>query len=130
MATINDLQIINGKAWLFNDNRYQCDFTNIKGEWVHGLNVCDINYPVLVLSTNNPNERYLRRFLPTLSGAKRVYHKMYTDYDTDPYGRKVARGSISYDIWDLRSLFNVTKDISEFLDYEDNQRMKSLNDKD
>lgn len=62
-----------------------------------------------------------------LQGAKRVFHKVYDDYDTDPYGNKVKRGTISYDIWDLRSLFNVTKDITEFLYYEDNERLKSLN---
>ena len=132
MATINDLQIINGGkwqgnyAWLFNDKKYNTDTICINGEWVRGLKICDPNYPVIVLSTNNVNERYLRRFLPTLKGAKRVYHKEYTDYDTDPYGNKVARGTISYDIWDLRSLFNVTEDISKFLDYEDNERLKSL----
>lgn len=133
MATIKDLQVINGGkwngtyAWLFNDNKFQCDSININGEWKRGLKICEPTYPVLVLSTNNPNERYLRQFLPTLQGANRVFHKEYTDYDTDPYGNKVKCGTISYDIWDLRSLFNVTKDITEFLDYEDNERLKSLN---
>lgn len=133
MATIKDLQIIdggkwNGKyAWLLNDKRYTSSSIYLDGKWVNGLKVCNPDYPVVVLSTNNVDERELRRFLPSLQGAKRVYHKEFPDYDTDPYGRRVQRGTRSYDIWDLRDLFGVTKDITEFLDYEDNERIKSLN---
>lgn len=132
MATIKDLKVIDGGkwngtyAWLFGDGSFQNDSIYMNGEWVHGMKVCQPNYPVLVLSNNNEDERNLRRFLPTLEGARRVYHKVVKDYGTDPYGNKVERGTISYEIWDLRSLFNVKEDISEFLGYEDNERLQYL----
>lgn len=131
MATRNDLQIIDGGrwsgtyAWLFNDKRYQIDNIYINNKWVSGLRVCDPKRPVIVLSTNNTNERYLREFLPALKGAKRVFHKVCNNYDEDPYGRKIKCGTYSYEIWDLRSLFDCTKDITDFLNYEEREMLKN-----
>lgn len=131
MATRNDLQIIDGGrwsgtyAWLFNDKRYQIDNIYINNKWVSGLRVCDPKRPVIVLSTNNINEIYLREFLPTLKGAKQVFHKVCGNYDEDPYGRKIKCGTYSYEIWDLRSLFDCTKDITDFLNYEEREMLKN-----
>lgn len=130
MATRDDLQIIDGGRWngtyacLFNDKRYQIDSIYNGNKWVYGLRVCDPKRPVIVLSTNNTNERYLREFLPTLKGAKQVFYKVCDNYDEDPYGRKIKCGTYSYEIWDLRSLFDCTKDITEFLNYEERELLK------
>ena len=121
MAVRDDLQIIDGGrwngtyAWLLNDKRYKIDSIYNGNKWVYGLRVCDPKRPVIVLSTNNTNERYLREFLPRLKGAKRVFHKVCDNYDEDPYGRKIKCGTYSYEIWDLRSLLTAQRILLNFL---------------
>lgn len=113
--TIKDLVNIDDKLFLMDNST--CELHYINGKWVNCHYVCSVKYPVIELSTNNSNEMYLRALYRKLKGAKCVYRNTYTNYDEDPYGRKVARGSIEHQIWDLRELVGSEEPLDELLDY-------------
>lgn len=114
--TMDDFVNVNGKLFLMDNTTTETHYIN--GKWEQCHLICSLRYPVVELSTNNSDERYLRKLFPKLKGAKRIYRKTRTDYDEDPYGRKVQRGTISDEIWDLRAFVGNNEPLGKYLDYE------------
>lgn len=85
---------------------------------IAGLGLC---YPIVHISTNNPYEVRLRKTLPTIKGAKRLYHKERADYIDDPYGRPYRVGTRVEEIWDMRGCRAEWSDLKlwECLTYEE-----------
>ena len=71
--------------------------------------------PVVWLTTNNVDERYLRSILPKFADARLLYQWEKKDVDLDPNGRPVVRGAIRCQIWDLRKVFGITTPLVELL---------------
>ena len=69
--------------------------------------LCDKEEPYVYLTTNNYGEMKLRRLLPIVSGAICKKKEIHPWMDEDPYGRKVERGTYSYEVWDLSALFDI-----------------------
>lgn len=85
---------------------------NLK-RWTHYIT---IGSPIMELDTNNCEDMGMRQLFRTVSWAKLLYQKNIPYMDEDPYGRRVQRGWISWEIWDLRNLFGMSdRPLDEFL---------------
>lgn len=61
----------------------------------------------------------LRKILPMTKGAICEKKEIHPWIDEDPYGRKVQRGTFSFEIWDLSKLFEkITEDEMEYVGSE------------
>lgn len=61
--------------------------------------------PMVHITTNNQDDLVLSNYLPKLKGAKKLVDEVRPNYDEDPYGRRVQRGTRPYQIWDLSQVF-------------------------
>lgn len=96
---------------------------------IGGLGLC---YPTVHISTNNVNEIRKRKILPTIKGAKRLYHKERADYNDDPYGRPYRVGTRIEEIWDMRGCRAEWSDLElwDCLTYEEQIMCKICNPND
>lgn len=92
-----------------NPDKYDYDLK----QWTHYITICE---PVCELDTNNCDHMDRRKLFRLVPWAKLVYKDRKPYMDEDPSGRRVQRGWIDYEIWDLRSLFGMTdKPLKEFV---------------
>lgn len=80
-------------------------YDNDLKRWVHYL---IINSPIVDLGTNNCEDNGMRKLFRVVPWAKLLYQEDFPNWDEDPYGRRVQRGWISWEIWDLRELFGMS----------------------
>ena len=69
------------------------------------IRVCSKEEPIAWITTNNVEDISLMRYLPKLDGAKLMVNEVHTNYDYDPYGRRVQRGTRPFQKWDLSAVF-------------------------
>ena len=69
------------------------------------IRVADKENPYLWIITNNIEDQALLRYLPRLKGAKKLIDEIHEDFDTNPYGRRVPRGTRPFQKWDLSEVF-------------------------
>ena len=100
------LYILHVGKWVLSKNLY--DSNNLKVGNCSLL--CRKEDPVVYLTTNNISEIQLRNILPLVKGAVCKKKELTPWMDEDPYGRKVQRGWLSYEAWDLSTLFSTLKE--------------------
>ena len=80
-------------------------FDRTQNKWVEMAVVATKEHPVVNLFTNNIDDRILKMHLPHLKGAKKTFDDVVPNMDEDPYGRKVQRGTINRQTWNLSGCF-------------------------
>lgn len=71
--------------------------------------------PIMWLTTNNTDERYLRAILPNFSDARLLHQWERSNVDYGPNNRPVVRGVIKCQLWDLRKALGVDIPLRELL---------------
>lgn len=84
-------------------------YNNEKKRWDYYSVIATSDSPVVWITTNNIPDQILRNHLHLLKGAKKVKEIVVPNWDEDPYGRRVQRGSIVKQIWDLSDCFKDCK---------------------
>ena len=69
------------------------------------IRVASKENPEVVIDTNNMEDRSLITYLPRLKGAIKLVDEVYPNYDYDPYGRRVQRGTRPYQKWNVSEVF-------------------------
>lgn len=80
-------------------------FNHKEKKWEEKSVVATKEHPIVHLTTNNTDERILKTHLHHLKGAKMVSSDTVPNWDEDPYGRRVQRGTINRQTWDLSGCF-------------------------
>lgn len=73
--------------------------------WKEIYGVATKEEPIVVINTNNIDAQVLRTLLPSLKGAKCIESEVFPNYDIDPYGRRVPKGTTLCQKWDLSGCF-------------------------
>lgn len=81
------------------------DTLHLSGAFIDNMCVASKENPMVHITTNNIEDRILIIHLPRVKGAKKLVDEERPNYDTDPYGRRVQRGTRPYQVWDLSEIF-------------------------
>lgn len=80
-------------------------FNSESKKWEYVQTIATAQNPLLYITTNNPDERILRYILPHFKDARKINEIKVPNWDEDPYGRRVQRGTIIKQIWDFSGCF-------------------------